>query len=246
MTDLTSLWGNLSGYLIAEFYKVVKNKNGSWSPDWSGPTVKAPLTESNMEVSLSWQSPFENAGTDHGLPTVSAMLQSGALQPFLNSSSKTSEFVSKFEGRTGITRLNSVQVFTGMPPVKIQVTAMFRAWKDAREEVEAPFSQLMEWALPQDLAKEGVILSAVDSAKAVIDGSSLTEESAQGLFPSLAPVCIAMRYKNRLYSPLVIESIGQPMNSPVDASGNYTELQVPMTLCTLTAFDAPDWRASRK
>jgi len=199
-----------------------------------------------MEVSLSWQSPFENAGSDHGLPTISAMLQSGSLQPFFDQGGKASDFVSKFEGRTGITKLNSVQVFTGMPPVKIQVTAMFRAWRDSSGEVEVPFSQLMEWALPQSLSKDGAILSGLAAVKKVtVNGQSISDETAKGLYPSLTPVCIAMQYKTRLYSPLVIESIGHPMSSPIDASGQYTELLVPMTLCTLTAFDAPDWRDSR-
>lgn len=43
-------------------------------------------------------------------------------------------------------------------------------------------------------------------------------------------------------TPLVIESIGQPISSPVDSSGKYVELLVPMTLCTLTAPDREDWK----
>lgn len=246
MPVLTSEWGSLSKHLIASFHKVEKDGNGKWQASTDEIVVKAPLSESNMEVSLSWQSPFENAGADRGIPTISAMLQSGSLQPFLDSGGKTSDFVSKFEGRTGITKMNSVQVFTGMPPVKIQVTAVFRAWSNPATEVEAPFTQLMEWALPQKLAPDGAILSALGAVKDAASGGSVSEATAKGLLPSLTPVCIAMSYKGRLYSPLVIESIGQPMNSPVDSLGHYTELQVPMTLCTLTAFDKPDWQASRQ
>ena len=43
------------------------------------------------------------------------------------------------------------------------------------------------------------------------------------------------------YSPLVIESIGQPIDSAIDSDGRYVELLVPMTLCTLTAIDRDDW-----
>lgn len=245
MPVLTSQWGGLSRRLIASFYRVEKDREGKWHPSSDEVEVRAPLSESNMEVALSWQSPFEDAGADRGIPTISAMLQSGSLQPFLDGGGYTSTFVSKFEGRTGITKMNSVQVFTGMPPVKIQVTAVFRAWADPASEVEAPFSQLMAWALPQELAPDGAILSGLDAAKEAFSGGNISDAAAKGLLPSRAPVCVAMSYKGRLYSPLVIESIGHPMNSPVDSQGRYTELQVPMTLCTLTAFDAPDWKASR-
>jgi len=54
-----------------------------------------------------------------------------------------------------------------------------------------------------------------------------------------------MKYKGRTYSPLVIESIGMPMNSPVDSNGRYVEMIVPMTLCTLTAMDRKDWQWSK-
>jgi hypothetical protein len=54
-----------------------------------------------------------------------------------------------------------------------------------------------------------------------------------------------MQYKGRTFSPLVIESIGMPLSSPVDASGRFVELAVPLTLCTLTALDRQDWSDTR-
>lgn len=247
-TVLSSDWGgspgnpSLSRHLIASFYQVTKDSQGAWQPA-SGPTVKAPLTEASMEIALNWKSPFEDTGADSGMPTVAAMLQSGAIQPFLNMTGagdgKAASMAKAFEGRTGITKMNSTQVFSGMPPVKIQVTALFRAWLDTEKEVEGPTSQLMAWALPQELAADGAILSFI---KAIKDQSSVTA----ALMPSIAPVMVAMEYKGRTYSPLVIESIGYPLNSPVDAFGRYTELLIPMTLCTLTAFDRKDWVNSRQ
>ena len=247
-TVLSSEWGGssdkpaLSKHLIASFYQVTKDSQGAWQPA-SGPTVKAPLIEANMEVALSWQSPFEDAGADKGMPTISAMLQSGQIQPYLNAlglgGGKIASTAKEFEGRTGITKLNSTQVFSGMPPVKIQVTALFRAWLDPAKEVEAPVNQLMEWALPEELSADGAIVSIIKATK---DQSS----AIAALLPSAAPVMVAMQYKGRIYSPLVIESIGYPLNSPIDASGRFTELSIPMTLCTLTAFDRKDWSSSRQ
>ena len=132
-----------------------------------------------------------------------------------------------------------------MPPVKIQVTALFRAWKRPLKEVETPASQLMKWALPQELAADGAILSMLETVKALLAGGGDQASIVNGLMPSKAPMTVAMLYKGRTYSPLVIESIAYPLNSPVDANGHYTELLIPMTLCTLTAFDREDWANSR-
>lgn len=252
---LTSRWDGLSDKLIASFYEVEKATDGEyWKRISSSPVVKAPLTEANMEIALNWQSPFEQAGPESKAPALLAMLQSGALQPMIDAAlgkakdgadasaaqKKAGAFVKQFEGRTGITKLNSTQVFNGMPPVKIQVTALFRAWIDPVDEVESPFEQLMQWALPVELSPDGSVLARMaQSAKGEMG-------FIQALVPSLSPVKIAMHYKNRTFSPLVIESIGQPLNSPVDKNGNFVELVVPMTLCTLTAIDRLDWSFSKR
>ncbi|HZX80960.1 MAG TPA: hypothetical protein VFE72_08430 [Lysobacter sp.] len=258
---LSSEWTGLSPHLIAKFYAVTQQEsNGPWLASPSGITVEAPLTEAQLDATLNWQSPFEQSGPESSMPTMMAMLQSGAIQPVLDSfitaggvaaeslgvagSEELAARVSRdvtasareLEGRTGITRLNSMQVFAGMPPIKIAVTALFRAWKDPVAEVEAPFNQLMSWALPEQLSELGPILSrAADYAAG--SGMSMTDVLA----PSKAPTKIAMTYKGKTYAPLVIESIGQPIGAPVTSSGKYVELLVPMTLCTLTALDRKDW-----
>jgi hypothetical protein len=211
--------------------------------------------DANMEVLLNWQSPFESAGPESRAPGLMAMLQSGALQPvvdMLNPFSsgkdrpsgeevagmmgKSDGFLKQFEGRTGITKLNSTQAFNGMPPIKITVTALFRAWADAAKEVEAPFNKLMEWALPIHLSKDSSILArAVQAIKGDMD-------LVAALMPSKSPTRIAMSYKGRVLSPLVIESIGMPLSSPVNSDGRFVELAVPMTLCSLTAIDRGDWQ----
>lgn len=248
---LGSKWDGLSPHLIASFF-MVENKDGIWKRSESDTTtVRAPLTEASLEMALNWQSPFEAAGPETKAPALMAMLSSGALQPIVeavtgtkNSASdasaaqkKSSDFLAQFEGRTGITRLNSTQVFAGMPPVKIQVNALFRAWDDPAREVEAPVEKLMQWALPVALSKDGSILSR--TAQTARGEMSYIE----ALFPSAAPVRIAMTYKGRTYSPLVIESIGKPLDAPVDRNGRHVELIVPMTLCSLTALDREMWGA---
>jgi hypothetical protein len=259
---LGSLWGGLSAYLIASFYEVAKRQGSggayAWQPVAGGHTVRAPLLDPNLDVVLNWQSPFEQSGPESKAPTLMAMLQSGALLPFVDTffasagspadnglagaQAKTKGFLSRFEGRTGITKLNSTQVFTGMPPVKIQLTALFRAWADSAGEVMAPFNQLMAWALPQALSADGSLLDRLVDLKNQPGRDAQTYVDA--LLPSQSPTHIALGYKGRTYAPLVIESISEPMNAPIDRGGNYVEMAVQMTLGTLTAWDRQDWQAT--
>lgn len=240
---LSSSWEGLSPHLIAAFFQC--DKEGK---PVEGPTVKAPLTEAELEVSLNWQSPFEQAGPESKAPALMAMLQSGALQPFVDAvlgksegdastaQQKSSDFLRQFEGRTGITKLNSMQVFTGMPPVKIQVQAMFRAWLNPQSEVEAPVNQLMEWALPEKLSSDGTVLTRL------VGVAKGEKEAVEALMPSLSPVMIGMTYKGRTYAPMVIEMIGIPLSSPIDGMGKFVDMLVPMTISSLSALDREDWK----
>ncbi len=246
---LGSKWDGLSPHLLASFF-MVENKNGVWARSQSDlATVVAPLTEASLEMALNWQSPFEAAGPETKAPALMAMLSSGALQPVIEASmgaknnsadasaaqKRSADFLQQFEGRTGITRLNSTQVFAGMPPMKIQINALFRAWDDPAREVEAPVEKLIQWALPIELSKDGSILAR--AAKTARGEMSFVE----ALFPSAAPVRVGMTYKGRTYSPMVIESIGKPLDAPVDRNGRHVELVIPMTLCSLTALDRELW-----
>lgn len=245
---LSSKWDGLSPHLLASFFEVDRDESGVWKrTDKTDPaTVMAPLTEASMEVTLNWQSPFESAGPETKAPALMSMLSSGALQPVVDAlfgrssdpgvaQKKSAEFLRQFEGRTGITQLNSTQVFSGMPPVKIQVVALFRAWSDPNREVIEPVEKLMEWALPVELSADGSVLArAAQTAKGEMG-------YVEALMPSRSPVRIAMKYKGRTYCPMVIESIGQPLDAPINRNGLYVEQLIPMTLCTLTALDRKLW-----
>jgi len=255
---LSSLWDGLSTHLIATFYEVGKH-GATWgriAGQTDPVTVKAPLMDAQMEMTLNWQSPFEQSGPESRAPALMAMLQSGALMPVVqalmpqrhgveestaspHAGHQASAFLQPFEGRTGMTKLNSTQVFSGMPPLKITATALFRAWRDAQQEVMRPYDKLMEWALPVELSNDGSLLARV------VDTARGQHDYINALMPSRAPTRIGMTWKGRTWAPLVIESIGLPLSSPVDQYGHYVELAVPLTLCTLTALDRRDWLEGR-
>ena len=238
----TSRWDGLNEHLVAQFFEVEKTGNDTWQRKADSPTVKAPLIDANLEIDLQWQSPFEQANPETKAPALFAMLQSGTLQPVIDAvtgggstSQQTAAFLSCFEGRTGITKLNSTQVFNGMPPVKITGNILLRAWIDADEEVEEPFNQLMQWALPEELSRDSTIVArAAETAR----GSM---EYIEALMPSKSPVKVGITYKGRTFQPLVIESIGMPLDSPINTDAKFVYMQVPITLCSLTAIDRQDW-----
>lgn len=236
-------WKDLNPNLICSIYEV--NHDGEIFSDTT--VIRAVFSgDVTLDVNLTWQSPFEGAGAESKAPALMAMLQSGAFQPLIDQiGGKTKDLlqdtVSEARGRTGITRLNSTQVFSGMPPIKIQGNILLRAWSNPVREVENPLDVLMQWALPIYLAKEGTLLSnSVEFAQGKSDKSLI-----ETIMPSLAPPLVAVTYKGRTYAPMVIESINIPLGSPIDKSGNFTSLLIPITFSSLTALDGKDWVKSK-
>lgn len=246
---LTSKWAGLSRHLIASFFPVESYSSGDdkkvmWRRAANSVEVQAPLTDGNLEATLNWHSPFENTGADQKFSSLSALLQSGTLTPlailfkeFMDKkglgNSLTDELVDrtrKLEGRSSITKLNSTQVFNGMPPLKISVTAHFRALEDADVEVRRPLNQLMSWALPQELADAGPILELVRAGD-------------PSLYPSRVPQILGMKFADMSIMPVVIESMPYPLTAPRDRHGTLLSAQVAMQISSLSALDARDWTA---
>ena len=244
------LWDGLNQHLLGQIYKL-KKEDTRWVQDTSAPAVVGALQDASMEVAMNWQSPFESSGTESQAPALAAMLQTGALQPLVAALAGSSDQgvaaglrdkingqLTAFEGRTGITKLNSTQVFNGMQPIKITATLLLRAWRDPLAEVERPLAQLMDWMLPQELSADGsVIARAANTARNEAAGM------VEMLMPSLAPLPVALRYKNRLFRDMVIEVATIPLDSPIDARGNFVQLAMPVTFCTRSAIDRNDWKA---
>jgi len=242
---LESKWGGLSPHLIASFYEVDKDGNSV-----GGTIVNAPITEGDLNISTNWNNPFEGSGAESKAPTLAAMLQSGQAQPFIDLAGKynligeqtaknISSSTDKLIGKTGITKLNSTQVFTSVAPVKFNVTLLFRAWSDAKKEVDEPVSQLTQWTLPKFLSNDGSLLARL--ANVAGSGAGI-QGFIDVLLPSDAPALIAMNYKGKTYSPLVIDSIGHSITSPIDKNANTVTSVVTLSLSTLSAIDAMDWK----
>jgi hypothetical protein len=255
-TQVTSsgAWGNLSPFLIAQFYAMSPSgdESGRFLLDNSDGFVNCPITEGNFESSMNWQSPFENAGAESKAPNLMAMIQTGQIgsslaaigtmdfvpdmfkQQIADSARKAQEVSRSIEGRTGITKINSRQAFSGMPPIKLTMTLHFRALSDPKSEVIEPYKKLLQWAFPQELAADGALTSAL---------KEVNKDDADGLkalFPSKAPRIIGMRYGNMRYEPMVIEGISHPFDGGLTSDGYPAYRAVQLSVATLTALDRND------
>lgn len=249
---LSSDWTGLNGNLLARIVPVKRDPQGNgwvqsldvralnetYSVD-DGFEVHAPITDGNSEISQNWNSPFEGAGAESKAPTLSALLQSGTasvdVQAFLatlGGEASITSALQSVQGRTGITKLNSTQVFSGMPPVKLSFTMHFRAIRDPQKEVTAPLIQLKQWSVPQLLASDGFLAGALKTGT--------TTGILEKIFPSVSPQIVAFSYGDLTYSPMVIENISDPITAPRESSGALISVSVQITMATLTAIDGRD------
>lgn len=241
-----SQWGNLSSKLIARMYAL----GSEGTEDFADGMVRGPITEVVFDSSFNWLSPFESTGPESKAPALMAMIQTGQIGQIANvlqasglgsvpgvgeylksSAEKTKSFSDDLKGRTGITKLNSRQVFSGMPPIKITMVLHLRAMTDPQTQVMDPYQKLLEWAMPKELAEDGVI------AELIRNGSN---EFIKSMFPSRAPTMIGFNYANNRYSPMVIEAISNPLDGPMSPEGLPIYRAVQITLATLTALDRND------
>lgn len=247
LNSLGSDFNGLNDNLIAKIYPVKRVVDGDTVrfERNSKISVHAPVLDgSSLEYQFMWQSSFEDSGTNSKIPALVSLLQSGtitsAVSKVAGDENIAVDTLEKAHGRTGITKLNSTQVFTGMQPVKLTLKLLFRAKYDAISEVVNPIKQLLEWASPQKLSKTGALVNVVEATQSENKNDGLVDKAMNVVLPSLAPQMIALKYKGRLYSPLVIESVSEPLDSPIDKYGNYASCELDLTLGSLEAWDKDD------
>lgn len=246
---LKSKWDGLSQHLLASLYPVDRRGN----PLADEPSVVAPITDANIEVAANWQSPFEQSGVENKAPFITALLQSGGAESLLqlvparfregdgaiaNLSREVAEFSRAGENRSGMTKLNSTQIYSGSPPLKITLTMHFRAFDNPATEVQAPTDQIIRWALAAQLAPNGNLVSALSELGS---GNFL-----KALLPSEAPQPVAFRYGGQLFAPMVIESCTKPMTVPRTIDGEMLHVTMQLNLASLTSMDRGDWDRSRQ
>lgn len=247
MNKASDSFTGLSPHLIGTIFPMKRvGDNTLWARDDSQQPFEAPLTQATMDTVINWISPFEGAGVEAKAGALAQMAQSGSFKGILQAVGghipegfvQTKEFVDDLTkaseglvGKSGVTKLNAMQIYGGSPPLKIQITAFLRAFKDPFKEVEAPLKQLHEWTLPRYLAPDSPAAEFIKSGFDVL-----------ALMPSDTPTIVGFIYKSRIFQPCVIESVSDPLDSPIDRHGNRISASVQITLTSLTALDRHDWK----
>ncbi len=250
-TILSSKWTGLNPSLVASIYAVTPQ--GEPDPK-DAVEVRGPITDGAVELTANWQSPFEQSGLEPRLPFVTGLIQSGALESYVLAiygkpnkddnrigsriARETIDFSRNAQGSSGMTKLNSTQVFTGAAPVKLPLTMHFRAFDDPDAEVQAPLNKLAQWTLARELAPNGGLAQAVISAR---EGGSFLKV----LLPSKAPQMVGLRFGGYTFAPLVLESVAHPLTVPRSSAGTALHVAVTLNLSSLSALDAADWLRAR-
>ena len=200
-----------------------------------GNVVYSIFTEGDSSIESQWQTPFENMNLDNKLPSLMAGLQTGVLAQAVgglaqkvgdltgfdtgSTQSKANELGSGLEGKSNFNKTNSVQVFMSTNSIKLNLTLVFMAYKDAEKEVEQQFLQLQQWALPKVLAGGGFIQEGE-------------------IFGSVIPPFVALTLSGKTYKPFVIESVSAPLGGAIDKDGNRMVITANVSLMSRTAVDA--------
>ena len=242
----TSNWGSIHPDLIAQFMQI----DAKGEP--TGVAFAALVKDGNVEQSLEWRSPFEDMTLEHKSPNIgmfTKFMQTGLLGELTQALGgeqdenkgvwqKLSDFSDSHAGRSGITKLNSRQVYAGHAPLKLEMTLIFRAWQDPQSEVIAPFTALQQMAYPAKIAD-----NAPDEAATGMREDGLKAAANTLVFPSEAPKFVRLTYKGETYPPLVIESIGKPLDAPYSPMGDIF-LEVPVSLQSYQSLDFADIQAA--
>jgi hypothetical protein len=263
--ELSSKWDGLHPTLLASIYQCDRDGVGvpgapvvisppiegsiELSANWQspfenmGPESKAPALMAMLQTGMITNAFMALTGAAGLLLGRDADIQnSGLMGPIQRSldyvDNKFAGLASDLHGISGMTKLNATQVFTGSAPLKIPLTLLFRAFSDAKAEVQAPIDQLAVWTLPETLSVDGAITGAI---RGLASGQGL----AQAVFPSRAPKFVALRYAGYLFAPLVIESISHPLVVQRTREGHPLQTQVQISLASVTALDQEDWRRAR-
>ena len=137
------------------------------------------------------------------------------------------------EGKSTFTKVNSTQIYASTQPVRLNCTLFFRAWRNAKTEVENQVQLLQEWVLPVELSKTGALENMLSpNGKGFI----------ASLFPSTMPPFVSLTYGGKTYTPMLLESVNTPIVVERDQRGNRLALSVQCAFVSRTSWDKSDLR----
>ena len=157
---------------------------------------------STTELQSNWDSPFEQDNPGSFFEKTGGLLQN-------------------LSGQTSKTTLNSAQVWNGNRPLTITLTLLLYALSNPRAEVEDAISALKEFASPEVNANSPITLDTNGSAGGIT--------ANVGRIPGTVALSVG---RNFIYPKMVLESIGEPLDTVRDKQGNRIRAAISLTMQT--------------
>lgn len=219
--------------LASQYSSPFENSN----PEQRYPTLSGMLQSGDMVDSIgriaggpngvmTAMADVTKAGGALAIPMAGAMAAVGAVVGL-------GEDLRSLEGRSAFTKVNSTQIYTSTQPVRLSCTLFFRAWRNAKTEVENQVHLLQEWVLPAELSKTGALENLFNPNQKGILNS---------LFPSTMPPFVSLTYGGKKYTPMLLESVNTPIVVERDQQGNRLALTVQCAFVSRTSWDKNDLR----
>lgn len=226
-----TVWGRLSDIFKAKF--LLCDRDGNLLDDTR--QVVAVAIEGHISQESNWSTPFDSSNPENKMPTLLGGLQSGTISDFAGALAKNlgmgdslAANLEKAEGRTSFTKVNSTQIFLSNTSAQISMTIVFRAWRNARAEVEDQVGLLHQMSVPIELSDDSI-------ATGLVEDPSLSFDT---FMPSRTPPFISLYYAKRSYTPLVLQSFSRDIVGNMTEDGDMVYLEVPVTLLSRQAWDS--------
>lgn len=276
-------FGTLDPRLIAEIglaeeYRIGIDLEGrtarEYRPSDNGPTVKAILTDADLEMANQYSSPFESQNLEQKFPTLTGGLQTGQLVDAANNvaGGRVDALAGQLQARASAGGIGGIAASTAL----VAVEAVQSAGAGLMGSLESLKGKSAFTKINSTLIYLGtspVKISATLFFRAWSDADAEVERQVQRLqewgspvylsrtgavenlltgksiggsfFPSEIPPVLFLRYGGRVYCPLVIESISTPLVVERDHNADRLAVSVQVQFSSLTAWDKGDISKTR-
>ncbi|MGW8169643.1 MAG: hypothetical protein ACWGHH_06530 [Sulfurovaceae bacterium] len=206
-----------------------------YSRDEPNIQVRGKVVSCSISDNQNWESPFEEFddkgmfGTN-GVGKFVAWLQSGGANTTFDSN-KHKDLLEKFAQKTLVTKMQSLQIWSGSQPRVISMTLNFHAFRDANREVTMPVAALQRMALPS-LKENGLeeAKKAFQEIKNADDKQGILNAITQ--IPSKTPPIITCEYLGKSYNDgYIIDTVDVSWDkAQLDSRGNFIDQDVQISL----------------
>ena len=192
--------------------------------------VRGLILNKNKSQNNNYANKFEGTDADSKSPTIAGILQSGVWSNEING-------LKELEGKTLITKAQTVQIFTGIEPISLDLEIEFIAQRDTFLEVENAIKQLEHWASPR--LKNNSFETLKQTYDKIIKGTLVADyKEILGDIPNEVNVSFMQKRYNTTF---IIESISESEEKiMLHKSGGRIRQKISLSLKSRTGITKND------